>query len=1716
MDKPDDMLPMEPADASAVASSYGPDAYVQGVESGLQWSGTIRYSFPTGMANYEASYYDYSALHTSFSAATAAQVAAVRDILGGGLSGPTTFKYGSYSSVIANSIVETANLRGVVNTADIRIADSGYPSTAYAYYPYNDPVGGDIWIGKTYGSYLSPVLGSYGWMTHIHELGHAFGLKHPHDSGVVGGFPAMPTDRDDIEFSVMSYHSYIGSGFGGYTNETYGFAQTLMTYDIAALQFMYGADYTTNAGDTTYRWNANTGEMSLNGTGQGTAGANRIFLTTWDGGGVDTYDLSNYTTNLSIDLAPGGWSSFSVSQLAKLGNGNTARANVYNALLANGDTRSYIENAVGGSGSDTIAGNATANALFGGAGDDILYGADGNDTIDGGAGNDTLYGGAGADLFEVGGSADRDTILDFVQGLDRLGVSGSSLDFSHVATAVSGSDLVLTLGTTGNIVVLAGLAGGIISAGNFSGLLESSLITGDDFDNTLLGTTSPDTIYGAGGNDTLYGDAGDDTLYGGAGNDSLYGAGGNDTLYGGSGAELFDGGDGNDTFYGGQSHTIYGGNGDDIYVSEEFTESGGFFYGGAGNDTLIGGTLGDTFEAHESGDYFSETGLTGGIDYIGVYLANYTVQSWIEQVEVFASGGSTIYGGSGAKTMWGTAATDLLYGGHENDTMYGGDGNDVLYGGAGDDTLVGGGQRDTMSGGAGNDVLVMGGGSNEEDYALDFVQGADRIDITALAVKFSDLQLIPNGDHLVVVKVSTGDILRLMGQQGTTLTASDFIGLLPEGTVYTGDGSNNTFVGTSGPDTLYGLGGDDLLDGAAGNDTFYGGTGNDTFEIRDTGDVAVEAVGEGYDRADIYLSTAYTVGDNIERIQGLAAGGITVTGNGAANTMVGTTLADALSGGAGDDLIYGDAGGDTLYGGSGGDQIYGGDGDDLQYGGALDDVLIGGAGNDTAFGGDGNDYFEVRESGDVFVEQALEGSADNIGIYLSSAYTVGDEIERLYALAAGGGTITGGNTANTMVGSAVTDVLSGAVGIDTLYGDAGDDTLYGGLGNDLLYGDAGSDTAFGGLGDDLFEVRDAGDVYAEAAGEGSDRIAIYTSAAYTIGANIERVLGLAAGGVTITGVGGDDVMSGGTSTDVLSGGIGVDQLYGDAGNDTLYGGADIDVLYGDAGDDTLDGGAGNDYFLGGTGNDVAIGGAGDDFFEIRDSGDVFVEAAGEGYDFAAIYLSSAYTLGDNVERIMVLGAGGTVTGGATNDVMTGSTSTDVLSGSAGVDQVYGDAGTDTLYGGADNDVLYGADGDDTLHGDSGNDILIGGIGNDTAFGGTGDDYFEVRQSGDALVEAAGEGTGDYVGIYLNSAYTVGDNIEVIIGLASGITVTGGETDNIVYGTVVADVVSGAGGNDQLYGDLGNDTLYGGSGNDLLMGSTGSDTGFGGLGDDQFEVLDAGDVFVEAVGEGFDRAIVYTTAAWTVGDNVERIFGLAGGGVTITGGATDNIVSGGVQTDVLSGAAGNDQLYGDAGVDTLYGGADNDVLYGDAGDDTAFGGSGNDIFVGGTGSDTGFGGLGDDYFEVREAGDLFVEAVGEGTADGVGVYISSSYTVGDNIERIFGFAAGGVTLTGNAGANEFYGSEVTDVMSGGAGDDTLFGGAGDDTLFGGADNDTFVFASVSGGSGTDTIADFGSGDSVLVGSNTVVSGDGTAAVILADGTQIVAGNGHLWNQALDFH
>lgn len=365
--------------ATAVSVSATNNAEIDGLLAGIKWSGTISYSFPALSSTYAYPYSggDGEPTTSGFSAAPTQMQAAI-----------------NYAIALIKSYTNASITYSGSSSADIMIAQSPAANpTSYAYYPSNYAAGGDVWFGTQY-DYTLAKLGNYYFTTALHELGHAFGLKHSQETGGVADV-AVPSAHDDSEYTVMSYRSYVGGPLTGYTNEAYGYPQTYMANDILALQTLYGANYTTQSGSTVYTWSPTTGQEFINGVGQlapggGVGGsANRIYETVWDGGGVDTYDLSNYTTNLSINLNPGASSVFSTVQLANLGNGHYASGNVYNAYLYNGDVRSYIDNAIGGSGNDTILGNAIANVLNGGSGDDTLTGGGGNDTIDGGIGNDT-------------------------------------------------------------------------------------------------------------------------------------------------------------------------------------------------------------------------------------------------------------------------------------------------------------------------------------------------------------------------------------------------------------------------------------------------------------------------------------------------------------------------------------------------------------------------------------------------------------------------------------------------------------------------------------------------------------------------------------------------------------------------------------------------------------------------------------------------------------------------------------------------------------------------------------------------------------------------------------------------------------------------------------------------------------------------------------------------------------------------------------------------------------------------------------------------------------------------------------------------------------------------------------------------------------------------------------------------------------------------------
>lgn len=131
----------------------------------------------------------------------------------------------------------------------------------------------------------------------------------------------------------------------------------------------------------------------------------------------------------------------------------------------------------GGDGDDTVSGGKHADTVYGGRGDDVLNGdkggdllegARGADTLNGGKGSDTLDGGADADVFVFTADGETDTIVDYMDGTDKidLDVSFATLSFADVAPG----EVHITHSGETLIVLDDGL-----------GLLTAADFTSDDF-----------------------------------------------------------------------------------------------------------------------------------------------------------------------------------------------------------------------------------------------------------------------------------------------------------------------------------------------------------------------------------------------------------------------------------------------------------------------------------------------------------------------------------------------------------------------------------------------------------------------------------------------------------------------------------------------------------------------------------------------------------------------------------------------------------------------------------------------------------------------------------------------------------------------------------------------------------------------------------------------------------------------------------------------------------------------------------------------------------------------------------------------------------------------------------------------------------------------------------------------------------------------------------
>lgn len=519
---------------------------------------------------------------------------------------------------------------------------------------------------------------------------------------------------------------------------------------------------------------------------------------------------------------------------------------------------SYLDSIFDSSGTDTVVtskqfslGGGIENlTLLDGAGDlsafgdskaNALVGNDGDNEIWGGAGADTLTGGDGKDLFVFdkgdAGSAPgaRDLITDFSATDDLLEFSslpfGWGSPFALLGTsAFSGQafELRYSYDAGRNVTILEGDADGdkladlaiefvgniAITKDNFTygSILFPVDWVGSDAWERKFGMSLDDSLSGMGGNDNLSGWLGNDVLDGGSGNDTLIGGAGNDDLTGGTGDDELNGDTGDDTIEGGAGgDDLLGGSGNDILD------------GGAGIDHMNGMDGDDTFHVDNLNDVIFDI---SGSDTV-ISEIDYFLQDGLEKL-VLADGAGDIDG-------FGNAADNILVGN--------GDFN----------RLIGAGGVDTLTGGGGSDVFAFsiedtGKTAGTRDLITDFVDGIDQFDFSAIdantkvagqdsftfigAAGFSgvagELHAVFDASHNVTVVEgdTNGDKVADFGVElagNHVLAAADFSPIH-----LTGDGGNNTLLGTTREDLILGLGGDDVIQGNSGDDVIDGGAGDDT------------------------------------------------------------------------------------------------------------------------------------------------------------------------------------------------------------------------------------------------------------------------------------------------------------------------------------------------------------------------------------------------------------------------------------------------------------------------------------------------------------------------------------------------------------------------------------------------------------------------------------------------------------------------------------------------------------------------------------------------------------------------------------------------------------------------------------------------------------------------------------------------------------------------
>jgi len=311
---------------------------------------------------------------------------------------------------------------------------------------------------------------------------------------------------------------------------------------------------------------------------------------------------------------------------------------------------------------------------------------------------------------------------------------------------------------------------------------------------------------------------------------------------------------------------------------------------------------------------------------------------------------------------------------------------------------------------------------------------------TTGSVKLNNVALVAN-ETFTQADVDAGKVKYV--QNGSQASTDTFGYTVTDGTLITAEQTftlsifdSLTIAGTTGDDVITGNIGNDSLSGDLGTDTITGGAGNDAID-GGTGDMGIDVAVFTGNYADYTVTdngnSTYTVAATAAAISGGNTDGSDILSNieimrfadqnvdlpyilGTNNSIWGTTpdtvtggiLGDTMYGGWAADILSGGAGNDTIDGGHDNDTINGDAGDDTLKGNVGNDIIDGGLGNDSITGGDGTDLI-TGGAGDDTIDGGTDMAID-VAVFTGNYadYTVTDNGNSTYTVAATATAITGG------------------------------------------------------------------------------------------------------------------------------------------------------------------------------------------------------------------------------------------------------------------------------------------------------------------------------------------------------------------------------------------------------------------------------------------------------------------------------------------------------------------------------------------------------------------------------------------------------------------------------------------------------------------------------------------------------------------------------------